>query len=467
MNYNSKIFKVLMFSILLINCNSNTKNNQNIYKGERLQMYDYLNLRSQTASYSGTVLVARNDSVIFSKGFGFANREQQIANNKDTKFKIGSITKTFTAVAILQLQEKGQLSVEDKLSKFLTDFPNSQNIQIKHLLNHSSGLPQDWRESWHESRVFNFDSIISIIGKQTLLFKPGTSEEYSNGGYALLTKIIEQVSGLTYEEYCEKYIFLPAKMKNTGAVFNPQETYENFASGYQYGEGKDGYNTNIEAQYVFTPNLKGQASAYSTVKDLYNYHLALKNKTLLNESSTQLMLSKLPNSEYTLGSWLNVETKTNGILSYCSGVSNGFESVMYRYLDKNRSIIALNNHQNTDVFNISRTMSAIVDEKKIYNPQIRSEIPIEDISSYNFIKGKYMYPDDVEDFFEIIIKDARVFVFSNNEPLEELFLYKPNYFFSKNYDLQLDFSEKGKCLWIYNGVTDAYMLEKDSDEISK
>lgn len=458
-----KTYYLLLIFFLVISCQSKKekeKETTDTLSKEASQMDNYLNLRSKTASYSGTVLVAKNDSIIFSKGFGLANRAQQIPNSVDTKFRIGSLTKTITAVAILQLQEKGYLSIDDKVSKFLFDFPNAENIQIKHLLNHSSGIPLDWRENWHEKRMFDFDSIIKIIGKQKLLFKPGTSEQYSNGGYALLTNIIEQASGLTYEKYCDKHIFTPAKMKNTGAVFYPEKKYKNFAIGYEYGEGADSYNTTLKARDVYTPNLKGQASTYSTVEDLYKYDKALKNGTLLNKKSIELMLSKLPNSEYTLGSWLKVKTKTNGVLLYFSGVSNGFESIMYRYLDKNRSIIALNNHQNTDVFNVSRTMSAIVDGKKIYNPKIISETPL-NISDYNFIEGTYIYPEDSEDFFKIIIKNKRVFVFSNNEPLEELFLFKPNNFFSKNYDLQLDFSEKGKCLWTYNGVTDTYTSKKD------
>lgn len=443
--------------LLLVSCKTDKVNNtQPNTNSHNYKMSEYLELRSKTASYSGAVLVAKNDSIVFSKGFGMADRVMKIPNNKDTKFKIGSITKTFTAIAILQLQEKGKLSIENSLSQYINDFPNAEKIKIKHLLNHTSGLPESWRDDWHEKRKLGFENIIDKIKKKELLFEPGMGEEYSNCGYALLTYIIEKISGIPYEDYCRKNIFEPANMINTGAVFYPEKKYDNFALGYEYGEGINGYNTNLKAEFLFTPNLKGQASAYSTVGDLYNYDKALKNNALLNKSSIELLLSKNSSSDFTLGSWLTTETKTNGTLSYFSGVSNGFESVIYRYLDKNITIIALNNHQNTDVFAVSRTMSAILHDKEIYLPTIRKAISF-DIIKYKYLAGQYAYVDDSEDIFEIIVEGDRIFVLSNNDPLEELFSESPKKFFSKNYDLQLDFLKKGECKWIYNGEEDIYI----------
>lgn len=452
-----KLNPIILFFLLLFCCktdkedNTPKSNNSHYYK-----MNEYLELRSKTASYSGAILVAKNDTIIFSKGFGMADREKGIPNNKDTKFKIGSITKTFTAIAILQLQEKGKLSIENNLSQYFEDFPNAEKIKIKHLLNHTSGLPQKWRDDWYEKRKLSFESIINKIKKKELLFEPGQDEEYSNCGYALLTYIIESVSGMPYDEYCQKNIFEPANMMNTGAIFYPEKEYANFALGYEYGPGLDGYNTNIKAEFVYTPNLKGQASAYSTVEDLYNYDRALKNYKLLNKSSVKLLLAKLPNSDYTLGSWLNVEFKTNGVLSYFSGVSNGFESIIYRYLDENVTVVALNNHQNTDIYMVSRPMMRVLHDKEFHIPIVRKSISF-NISEYKHIVGKYAYVDDTEDIFEIIIDGERIFVLSNNDPLEELFLYEPNKFFSKNYDLQLVFSKNGECKWIYNGEEDMYL----------
>lgn len=453
---NMKKFTLIIF-LLLVGCKTDTKDSisKDINSSES-KINEYLELREQVASYSGTVLVAQKDSIIHLKAYGLANRAKNDLNKIDTKFKVGSITKTFTALAILQLQEKNKLSIENTLSEYITDFPNANKIKIKHLLTHSSGIHGEWREDWHEKRRLRFNNIIKKISEKPLLFEPGLGEEYSNSGYALLAYIIEKVSGMAYEAYCEKHIFKPANMLNTGAIFYPEKEYSNFATGHEYAPGLDGYNTNLTAEFVYSPNLKGQASAYSTVEDLYNYSLALKNNDLLDESSMELLLSKLPNSDFTLGNWHTGKTKTNGPFFYFSGVSNGFEAVIIRYTDKDITIVALNNHQNTDVYAITRTVGKILGGQEIYLPTRRLSTSF-DISKYRELEGIYAYPDDSDDFFEIVVDNEKLFISSNNDPLEELFLESQNKFFSKNYDLQLDFSVDGECEYIYNGDDYKYL----------
>ena len=451
-----KVFLLLLF----FNSSYSQTDFKPVEKREAIttQINDYLELRSKVASYRGAVLVARNDSILFSKGFGLANTQKNTANNKNTKFKIGSISKTFTALAILQLCEKGKIKLEDNISMYLTNFPNGEKIKIRNLLNHSSGLPEKWRSDWHEKRRLSFDAIIQKIATKELLFAPGTKAEYSNCGYAILTAIIEKVSGINYEDYCRLNIFSPAKMMDTGAVFYPEKDYDNFATGYEYAAGIDGLNTNLPAEFIYTPNLKGQAAAFSTVEDLYRFDQALKKNLLLGKKYSKLLIIKLSNSDFTLGNWLSAETKSNGTLYYFSGVSNGFESVMYRYLDKNITIIALNNHQNTDVFITGRTLIAILDGKDIYMPEPRSE-QIFRLEENEDLKGIYFHNEDERDQFEIIIEGNRIFVYSNNDPWEELFLFGPRQFFSKNYDLHLDFRNSNKCIWTYNGQSSNYIKQ--------
>ncbi len=460
----SRTHKMKKFAIiillLLVSCKADKKDSISIgINSSDLIINEYLELREQVASYSGTVLVAQKDSILHLKAYGMADRTTKDLNKIDTKFKVGSITKTFTALAILQLQEKNKLSIENTLSEYIADFPNAEKIKIKHLLTHSSGIHGQWRDDWHEKRRLRFESIIKKISKKPMLFEPGQGEEYSNSGYALLAYIIEKVSGMTYEAYCEKYIFKPANMNNSGAIFYPEKEYNNFATGHEYAPGLDGYNTNLKAEFVYTPNLKGQASAYSTVEDLYNYSLALKNNELLNKSSMELLMAKLPNSDFSLGNWYNGETKTNGPYFYFSGVSNGFESVIIRYTDKDITIIALNNHQNSDVYAITRTVGKILGGQEIYLPSLRTATHF-DISKYRNLEGIYAYPDDSDDFFEIVIDNKRLFILSNADPLEELFLESHNKFFSENYDLQLDFSLEGECEYIYNGDDYIYLKKE-------
>lgn len=451
---------LFLFFVVLLSCNSSEKTLNQTHQLKANKIESFLNSLNKATAYSGSILVAQNDTIIIAEGFGFANRETKTLNTKETKFKVGSITKTFTAVAILQLQEKGKLSIEDSLSKFLPDFPNSDKIQIKHLLTHSAGLPQNWREDWHEKRKLDFDEILNKIAQKELKFEPGQGEEYSNCGYALLAKIIEKSSGLNYADYCQENIFNIADMTNTGAVYNPEKEYENLAIGYEFKADKDSVNSNLIAEFLYTPNLKGQASAYTTVIDLYKYDRALKNHKLLNETSVKTLLSTIENSAYTLGNWLNVKTKNNGVLSYFSGVSNGYEAVMYRYIDKNTTIIALNNHQNTNIFNVSRTLSRIVNNVEYYTPTQRTSVEL-NTDDYQNLAGTYEFIEDAKDIFEISIAGNRIFIQSHGDPKEELFLEAQNKFFSKNYDLQINFSNPEEVIWTYNGEGSKYKLRTE------
>jgi CubicO group peptidase (beta-lactamase class C family) len=179
----------------------------------------YLKAYLETGYFMGTVLVARAGDVLLSNGYGLANLEHNVSNTPQTKFRLGSITKQFTATAILQLQEQGLLQVDAPIATYLPSYPNGEQITVHHLLNHTAGIPSytsfpDYSQKM--SIAMTLDELIAWFSDKPLEFTPGDRHNYSNSGYALLTKIIEAVSGQTYADYLQHHIFEPLEMTSSG-----------------------------------------------------------------------------------------------------------------------------------------------------------------------------------------------------------------------------------------------------------
>src|SRR5687768_17919018 len=177
---------------------------------------------AEYGKFNGSVLVAEKGKVIYKKGFGLADMEWNIPNQPDTKHRLGSITKQFTAVAIMQLVEQGKLKLDVPISSWLPDYPKKSGdvITIHHLLTHSSGIPNMtsfpgfFKDVMRNS--YSPVQLVNISADSTLQFKPGERFAYSNSGYLLLGYIIEKVTGKSYEQVLQENIFTPLKMNNTG-----------------------------------------------------------------------------------------------------------------------------------------------------------------------------------------------------------------------------------------------------------
>jgi CubicO group peptidase (beta-lactamase class C family) len=194
----------------------------------------YLAPYIQMQDFSGTVLIAKDGKILVRKGYGMANYELGIPNSSQTKFHIASLSKTFTAAAIVLLQKQGLLSFDDPLSKFLPDFPNSDKIKISHLLTHSSGVPDFYGLPEYEelkTKPMTLSDWIALLKTKPLDFEPGKQSSYSNSGYALLAFIIEKVCGKTYEDFLRQRIFAPLEMDHTG-IWDDTRIIANRASGY-------------------------------------------------------------------------------------------------------------------------------------------------------------------------------------------------------------------------------------------
>jgi len=193
----------------------------------------YLQPYIETGDFSGSVLISKADEILFSKGYGFADISHNIVNTPQTKFKLASVSKQFTAAAILILEQDGLLKVEDSIDKFISDYPNGDEITLHHLLTHSSGIPDIFSfPNYYKKKNLSLtlEDVINWIKEQPLQFQPGERYSYSNSGYNLLAYIIEKVSGRSYGEFLSKRIFAALEMKYSGE-YQHEKNYQKSCGG--------------------------------------------------------------------------------------------------------------------------------------------------------------------------------------------------------------------------------------------
>src|SRR5437762_9724935 len=229
---------------------------------------------SENGQFNGSVLVAEKGIIIYKKGFGLANVEWNIPNQPDTKFRLSSVNKQFTAMLILQLVAKNKLKLDVPISTYLPDYPkkNGDILTIHHLLTHTSGIPSYtdfpfFRDMMRDA--YSPEEIVNLFADSALEFTPGEKFEYSNSGYILLGYIIEKITGKSYEQELQSKIFTPLKMNNTGYDHN-STVIKNRASGYnRIGT------TFQNANYIDMSVPFSAGGIYSTVEDLYLWDQAL------------------------------------------------------------------------------------------------------------------------------------------------------------------------------------------------
>jgi CubicO group peptidase (beta-lactamase class C family) len=288
-------------SILFTGCTSDTSSS----KDTKTQLEDIISLYT---GFEGSVLVAKGDDILLNTGYGKANHDKQIDNNPQTVFGIGSITSQFTATAIMMLQEKNQLNIQDTINKYIADYPNGEKIKIYHLLTHTSGIPELY--SLVESieigkRTYTSAEVIDLFKNKPLSFDVGSKYEFSNSNYALLGFIIEKVSGLKYEDYIEQNIFKPLDMNSSGFLSSTKSTDNNSgitkrAIGYkklvanttELGENVTEPSNTYEKSFEAEPTLTYAAGGiYSTVEDLYKWNNALNTNKLISKESIKEMFT--------------------------------------------------------------------------------------------------------------------------------------------------------------------------------
>ena len=288
--------------------------------------------------FSGAVLVARGDKVLFSKAYEFANLEWRIPNTTTTRFRIASVTKQFTAAAVLLLEERGKLKLDDQVKAYFPDAPVIwHNITLAQLLSHTSGIPNytDGTDMVKFSvQKMTPTEIVNTVRDRPLDFLPGERMRYSNTGYVLLGMAIEKASGMTYEKFLQENFWTPLGMKDSG-YDNHTTLIPQRASGYMQGpEGpRNAFYTDMS-----TPFSAG--ALYSTVGDLLLWERALFGKKVLSDESLKRMTTPVK-GDYGFGLFIHTRAG-HKVIEHSGGIS-GFNSHLAYYPDEQIVVVALSN----------------------------------------------------------------------------------------------------------------------------
>lgn len=314
---------------------------KSIIKGERGAKLDQVLARYTMYGFSGTVLVARDGEIILNRGYGLANRKASLPNTRDTVFAIGSLTKQFTAAAILRLEEQGKLSTQDLLSKYLGDFPaDKAGITLHHLLTHTSGLISDGANA--RLPLEDREQYIEAVKKTKLRSRPGEKFNYSNVGYNLLAAIIEKVATLSFEDYLQQRLFKPAGMKNTGFISRGRWNQDILGTGYEPAAIGSGSFSPAEIRPSKWDD-RGAGGVLSTTTDLYKWYLALQSERILSAASKKKLYTPFL-SDYAYG-WEIKRSKQGALVVQHGGDVPGFQSWFARYPEEKLVIIMLINNR--------------------------------------------------------------------------------------------------------------------------
>ncbi|WP_109439031.1 serine hydrolase [Aquimarina sp. AU119] len=338
-------FLIVLVILLTTSCSKDDESSPN-EDSQKVQLIQLLNEKEVDGFY-GSVLIKKDSEILINNGYGFKNLAEDQKNDPNTIFDIGSVTKQFTAAAILKLEMQGKLSVEDSLHAYLENVPiEKQNITIHQLLTHSSGLLESIGSDYE---VVDTEMFLAQTFSSELQFSPGERYEYSNVGYSILGILIEKISEQTYEEYLRDNLWLPAGMNKTG-YRSPDFQSENIAHGYQEGTDFGVPNSNDlwfdEGPYW---NLKANGGILSSTQDMKKWHEALNTNEILNEKAKQKLffqhiLEETEGDSYYGYGWVIQELEDGTKVHWHDGGNGVFYAQMFRFTEEqNTTIIILSN----------------------------------------------------------------------------------------------------------------------------
>ena len=340
---------------------------------------DFVRLCHEYRIFDGTVLVSESGKIVYKKSFGLANREWDVPHELDSKYVIGSVSKQFTAMLILQLAEEKKLRLDGKISDYLPDFPKNKGnrVTIHQLLCHSSGIPNNQHfENWYTElwlKEYSTKELVELFYGLDLEFSPGSQFAYSNTGYYICAAIIEKVTGKRYEEVLREKILEPLEMENSGFI-DSYSVIPKLASGYMYWNF-----AYIRSPYANPSTSIGAGSIYSTGEDLFKWDRALAELKLVSKKYQDLMFEPHINMQggrdYGYGVVLG-EERIAGIedpIAFAEHTGNqpGFSCLFFRIPDDDHSIIVLSNIDHIDLRLMKRGLVNI-----LYGQQIDVGKPV-------------------------------------------------------------------------------------------
>lgn len=413
------------------------------------QVDEFLHGQEEFFRFNGNVLVAENGKIIYQHSFGLADFDNNRLLNDSSVFELASVSKQFTATAILLLKDKDKLKLTDSLRHYFPELPYA-NITIWHMLTHTSGLPDYFGEminSWDTAKIaFNEDMIGLLANKKIpAVFEPGKNWEYSNTAYAILASIVEKVSGQSYKEYMAENIFQPLNMTHT-RIYNTRrslkDTIPNYAYGFIYNDSLKKYilpDNDPDSRFVvYMDGIQGDGIVNSSTADLLKWDRAVKNHTLLKEETQKEMLKEQSLSDtankifYGFGVGLR-KTELGYIISH-SGGWPGYTTYLARNTDKDQTFIVLSNN-NSNSPAISEALQQIMAGKPVNMPYAHKAISMDSIALDKYT-GTYQATNEIK----IERRGDRLYRVSTNGQSIEL---KPEsdtkFFYADGSDRQIEF----------------------------
>lgn len=332
--------------------------------GQVAEKMDSLMQTYYAKGFNGNVLYSKEDTILFTGNYGYKEIETKTPLNDSTIFELASCSKQFTAVAIIQLIEKGLIGYQTTADEIIEGFPY-QGITVEHLLRHQSGLPDymallNKRKVWKKNKIATNQNVINALKKfkPKVIFEPGTKYEYSNTGYVLLASIVEKISTMSYEDYLSKYIFRPAQMTHSIVYrrrYKPQEI-ENMSDGYSFNKRKKAYqkiDSFKKYQYVYwLDGIVGDGMVNSNLLDLEKWKQAIRYNKLISQESKEAMFTTDDISKNYGYGFVIEEKEKSGKLIYHFGGWAGYSTMTF-YLPKyNEYIVVLCNNEYKDFFKI-------------------------------------------------------------------------------------------------------------------
>jgi CubicO group peptidase (beta-lactamase class C family) len=382
--------------------------------------------------FMGSVLVARGGDIVLSKGYGMANVEWEIPNAPSTKFRLGSITKQFTAASILLLEQRGKLSVEERVKTYLPDVPASwDRITVRNLLTHTGGIPNFTAlPAYREMQVSptSPEKIIAMVKDRPLDFEAGEKMSYSNSGYVVLGAIIEKISGGTYAEFVQKNLFSPLGMSDSGydshSIIIPRR-----AAGYMPGA-----NGPINAGYIDMTVPHAAGALYSTTLDLLKWEQALFAGKVVTPASLEKMTTPFKNN-YAYG--LTVQTvKGRKVIAHDGGI-DGFNTHMAYYPDSKVTVIVLGNLNGRGPAEIGGKLEALAHGDVLEQTADRREITLTPATLQKYV-GTYELAPGMN--LMVTLEEGKLLAQLTGQGKAPIYAEAEGKFFYRMVDAQLDFT---------------------------
>jgi len=364
-------FKYILFSLIFISFSSCTQNVSSLTCSQANKYSEFISCMKSKGLSTGNILVYEKGEIVFQSSNGLRTIDPTDSLTLNSQFRLASVSKQFTSVAVMKLKQEGKLDYDQKVSSILNDFPHD-NITIKHLLQHTSGIA-DYIKIISQNYVPQNSTKRDILGNNEILdifynsnpklkFQPGEKFEYSNTGYLVLASIVEEVSKQHFREFLKENIFDPLNMNNT-LLYSYKEGYDsdipNRVFGYSLNEEKDGYELN---DYHVVNDVRGDGGIYSTINDLFKWNMALLDykvvpKKLLDEAWRVGTLNNGEDFGYGYGWVIGDSSKPKSV--FHSGGWVGFVTYLYNEIDTKSGYVILTNDSSRVLADIINSINSI------------------------------------------------------------------------------------------------------------